>query len=203
MNAARGSFIAFSTAPGQIASDNPRGRNGLFTSYFLEALKVPGLKLDDVFNRVREQVYQASDQKQLAWTSSSVIGDFRFNRTGKDRDLVFEADPGSKPTPPPVETGRQTARQAPPPSDESDESDRYLKLSARANSVYDGLQKLRQEQAQIGASLRGDMAAAGERMTAYMDQADRALRDGNPSAAVRSMDSAEREVEKLEKFLGM
>ena len=202
MNAARGSFIAFSTAPGQIASDNPRGRNGLFTSYFLEALKVPGLKLDDVFNRVREQVYQASNQKQLAWTSSSVIGDFRFNRSGKDRDLVFEADPGAKPPPVRIETGRQTQTQA-PRTDEGAESDRYLKLSARANIVYDGLQKLRQEQAQIGASLRGDMAGAAERMKSYMDQADRALGDGNSAAAEKNIDSAEREVEKLEKFLGM
>jgi hypothetical protein len=47
------------------------------------------------------------------------------------------------------------------------------------------------------------MAGASERMTAYMDKADRALRDGNAAGAVRSMDSAEREVEKLEKFLGM
>ncbi|HUG82219.1 MAG TPA: caspase family protein [Bryobacterales bacterium] len=206
MNAARGSFIAFSTAPGQIASDNPRGRNGLFTSYFLEALKVPGLKLDDVFNRVREQVYQASNQKQLAWTSSSVIGDFRFNRSGKNRDLVFEADAGANPAPPAVEAGRQSQPQAPSANggaDEGAESDRYLKLSARANIVYDGLQKLRQEQAQIGASLRGDMAGAAERMKSYMDQADRALRDGNVSGAEQSMNSAEREVEKLEKFLGM
>jgi len=202
MNAARGSFIAFSTAPGQIASDNPRGRNGLFTSYFLEALKLPGLKLDDVFNRVREQVYQASDQKQLAWTSSSVIGDFRFNRTGSDRDLVFDPTSEAKPAPVPVATGRQTVAR-PSRIDEGPESDRYLKLSARANSVLDGLDQLRQEQARIGASLRGDMAGASERMTAYMDKADRALRDGNAAGAVRSMDSAEREVEKLEKFLGM
>ena len=202
MNAARGSYIAFSTAPGQIASDNPRGRNGLFTSYFLEALKVPGLKLDDVFNRVREQVYQASNQKQLAWTSSSVIGDFRFNRTGSARDLVFARASEAEPAPVPVATGRQTSAQ-PSLIDEGADADRYLKLSARANSVFDGLQKLRQEQERIGVSLRGDMAAVGERMTAYMDQAERAQRDGNSAGAVRSMDSAEREVEKLEKFLGM
>jgi hypothetical protein len=147
-------------------------------------------------------VYQASNQKQLAWTSSSVIGDFRFNRSSKDRDLVFEADPGAKPPPVRIETGRQTQTQA-PRTDEGAESDRYLKLSARANIVYDGLQKLRQEQAQIGASLRGDMAGAAERMKSYMDQADRALGDGNSAAAEKNMDSAEREVEKLEKFLGM
>lgn len=174
----------------------------MFTSYFLEALKVPGLKLDDVFNRVREQVYQASDQKQLAWTSSSLIGDFCFNRTGSERDLVFAPASEAEPAPVPVAAGRQTPAQ-PSLIYEGADADRHLKLSARAKSVLHGLQKLRQEQARIGVSLRGDMAAAGERMTAYMDQAERALRDGNSAGAVRSMDSAEREVEKLETFLGM
>jgi len=47
------------------------------------------------------------------------------------------------------------------------------------------------------------MAGATERMKSYMDQADRALGDGNSAAAEKNMDSAEREVEKLEKFLGM
>lgn len=97
MNAARGSFIAFSTAPGATASDNPRGRNGLFTSYLLETIGKPGLKLDDVFNQVRQSVYQASENKQLAWTSSSVIGDFYFLPTGAtppspQRDLVLVKD---------------------------------------------------------------------------------------------------------------
>ena len=200
MNAARGSFIAFATAPGSIASDNPRGRNGLFTSYLLEALRVPGLKLDDVFNRVREQVYLASNKRQISWTSSSVIGDFRFHRSGNDRDLVFEPDTEAKPAP--LETGRQTPE--PPPSiEEGAEADRYLKLSARVGSVLSRLQTLRQEQARIGVSLRGDMASAAERMSAYMDQADDALADGNRGRAEATMDSAEREVERLEKFLGM
>ena len=78
MNAAEGSFIAFSTAPGKTADDNPDGDNGLFTSYLLEALRQPGLDLDDTFNRVREQVYAASSKRQLPWTSSSVIGEFVF-----------------------------------------------------------------------------------------------------------------------------
>ena len=85
MNAARGSFIAFSTAPGSTASDNPRGRNGLFTSYLLDTIRKPGLTLDEVFNQVRQGVYQASENKQLAWTSSSVIGDFYFLPAGATR----------------------------------------------------------------------------------------------------------------------
>ncbi len=78
MNAARGSFIAFATAPGRTAADNPNGRNGLFTGYLLEALSTPGLSLDEVFNEVRADTYAASEEEQLPWSSSSVIGQFFF-----------------------------------------------------------------------------------------------------------------------------
>jgi uncharacterized caspase-like protein len=81
MRSGEGTFIAFATAPGKTASDNPRGVNGLFTNYLLEALKEPGLNLDQVFSRVRERVALASNRKQIPWTASSVIGEFYFNES--------------------------------------------------------------------------------------------------------------------------
>lgn len=78
MNAAEGSFIAFATGPGSTADDNRDGRNGLFTAHLLETIDEPGLTLDEIFNRVRQQVYEDSGKRQLPWTSSSVIGDFFF-----------------------------------------------------------------------------------------------------------------------------
>ncbi len=78
MSAAEGSFIAFATGPGMTADDNREGRNGLFTAHLLEVLEEPGLTLDEVFNRVRQDVYSDSEKRQLPWTSSSVIGDFYF-----------------------------------------------------------------------------------------------------------------------------
>jgi hypothetical protein len=75
MGTGKGSFIAFATAPGKTADDNPRGANGLFTSHLVEALGQSGLTLDQVFNRVRERVYQESQGRQVPWSVSSVIGD--------------------------------------------------------------------------------------------------------------------------------
>jgi uncharacterized caspase-like protein len=75
MGTGKGSFIAFATAPGKTADDNPRGANGLFTSHLVEALTQPGLTLDQVFNRVRERVYHDSQGRQVPWSVSSVIGD--------------------------------------------------------------------------------------------------------------------------------
>lgn len=81
MGSGKGTLIAFATAPGKTADDNPRGNNGLFTSHLVTALKEPGLSVDQVFNRVRERVYEDSGGKQVPWTVSSVIGDL-FLRPG-------------------------------------------------------------------------------------------------------------------------
>ncbi|MEO8025528.1 MAG: caspase family protein [Bryobacteraceae bacterium] len=82
MGTGKGTLIAFATAPGRTADDNPGGKNGLFTSHLIKALSEPGLSLDQVFNRVRERVYADSKQAQLPWTVSSVIGEFYFSGNG-------------------------------------------------------------------------------------------------------------------------
>jgi len=78
MGAGRGSYIVFATAPGQTASDNPAAANGLFTQHLVDALREPGLGLDAVFNRVRAAVARASGDRQVPWTTSSVVGEFVF-----------------------------------------------------------------------------------------------------------------------------
>src|ERR1019366_9216403 len=65
-----GTFIALATAPGRTDSDNPRGENGLFTSYCVEALSAPGLSLNDLFDYVRERVVAESGGKQVPWALS-------------------------------------------------------------------------------------------------------------------------------------
>ncbi|HLJ50543.1 MAG TPA: SUMF1/EgtB/PvdO family nonheme iron enzyme [Bryobacteraceae bacterium] len=81
MQGGRGSFIAFATAAGKVASDDPAGSNGLFTTHLLQALKQPGLSLDAVFNRVRVEVDRASGGEQLPYIYSGVIGEFYFRPT--------------------------------------------------------------------------------------------------------------------------
>ncbi|MFN7914654.1 MAG: caspase family protein [Vicinamibacterales bacterium] len=75
---AKGSLIAFATAPGGTASDNPRGRNGLFTQELLEALKEPGLTASELFRTVRERVDRASGGRQFPWIWDGLIGNFAF-----------------------------------------------------------------------------------------------------------------------------
>ncbi len=72
-----GTYIAYATAPGQVASDG-QGANSPFTEALISAMGREGLKLEDVFKEVRGQVQTASRGDQVPWTSSSITGDFYF-----------------------------------------------------------------------------------------------------------------------------
>jgi tetratricopeptide (TPR) repeat protein len=74
---AKGSFIAYATAPGATASDG-EGRNGLYTQELLKAMKRPGRTIEQVFKEVRLNVLKLSEDKQNTWDSSNIIGEFYF-----------------------------------------------------------------------------------------------------------------------------
>lgn len=78
MRKARGSFIAYSTAPGSTASDGV-GRNGLYTQELLKALQRPNRSIEEVFKEVRMNVLRLSGDRQYTWDNSNITGDFYFN----------------------------------------------------------------------------------------------------------------------------
>ena len=78
MEAARGTFVAFATAPGSVAGDGA-GRNGVFTKHLLKSLQEPESDIERVFKRVRQGVSRETGGKQIPWDSSSLIGDFAFH----------------------------------------------------------------------------------------------------------------------------
>jgi len=82
-----GSFISYATAPGDVAADG-EGDNGLFTEKLLQHMTTPGLRLEEVFKRVRADVQQDSNNKQVPWDSSSVTGDFFFAPKGGETPVV-------------------------------------------------------------------------------------------------------------------
>ncbi len=77
MDAPVGTFIAFATAPGSVASDG-QGQNGLYTQHLLRAILRPGVKIEDVFKEVRAGVRRDSNGKQVPWENTSLEGDFVF-----------------------------------------------------------------------------------------------------------------------------
>ena len=81
MDSAKGSFLAYATSPGSVASDG-EGRNGTYTKHLLTSLRQPDTKLEEVFKRVRLEVARETGNKQIPWDSSSLLGDFYFTAPG-------------------------------------------------------------------------------------------------------------------------
>jgi len=77
MDAPSGTLIVYATAPGSVASDG-KGRNGIFTKNFLAYVGVPGLEIGQMMKRVRLGVQKDSNNQQVPWESSSLVGDFYF-----------------------------------------------------------------------------------------------------------------------------
>lgn len=79
MNAPSGSLIAYSTAPGNTASDGEEGtNNGLYTASLIKEMKTPNITIEEMFKRVRVDVEQKSHGKQVSWESTSLKGSFFF-----------------------------------------------------------------------------------------------------------------------------
>lgn len=70
-------FLAYATAPGQVASDGT-GKHSPYSAALIQALALPGLKLEDVFKHVRNSVAEATHAAQIPWDNSSVFDDFYF-----------------------------------------------------------------------------------------------------------------------------
>ena len=80
--------------------------------------------------------------------------------------------------------------------------DELDQLSSRARAARDSVENLRRQQNAQGLNLRGDIAAAEDRMGSDIDKAQAALQNQNAKDARRYMEKAEAEVETLEKFMG-
>ena len=76
VDAPSGSLVAFSTAPGKAALDGPDGVNSHYTAALAQAMAEPGLKIEEVFKKVRIAVREKTRGEQTPWESTSLTGDF-------------------------------------------------------------------------------------------------------------------------------
>jgi hypothetical protein len=79
MSAPKGSLIAYSTAPGNTASDGA-GNNGLYTEALLNHIAEKAVQVYTMFQKVRLEVMQKSKEEQIPWESTSLTADFYFNK---------------------------------------------------------------------------------------------------------------------------
>jgi len=79
IDAPPGTFMAFATSAGNVAEDGDAASgNGLYTQILLQELKAPAARLEDVFKRVKLQVRQKSEGRQVPTDSSNLDEEFSF-----------------------------------------------------------------------------------------------------------------------------
>ncbi len=76
---ARGTLIAFASDPKSTALDGPAGQHSPFTQAFLAHLFDPGVTIDTVMSRVRNDVWEKTGHNQLPWVNTSLIGEYELN----------------------------------------------------------------------------------------------------------------------------
>ncbi len=69
-----GTLIVYSTQPGATADDGI-GRNSPFTEALLTQAQAPGLELQQMMRRVRADVIEKTDNRQVPWDHSSLTSD--------------------------------------------------------------------------------------------------------------------------------
>lgn len=77
MDAPKGSFIAYSTAPGETAADGD-AKNSPYTQALTKAMLEPGVAIEETFRNARVDVLNATSEAQVPWESSSLTGAFYF-----------------------------------------------------------------------------------------------------------------------------
>ena len=119
--AVRGSLMAYATAPGKTAADG-NDRNGVYTQQLLRYMATPGMKVEDVFKRVRLSVEDATNGQQTPWETTSLRGDFYFASPGSTS--ASAAPPLETPQRPPSSSGTVSRLSAPtqPPAPSGQQS---------------------------------------------------------------------------------
>ncbi|MBL8341047.1 MAG: caspase family protein [Rubrivivax sp.] len=81
MDAPAGTFLAYATAPGNVAEDGTASDlNGPYARFLVQELARPEARIEDVFKRVRFAVRRHTQGRQVPWESTSLVEDFSFAR---------------------------------------------------------------------------------------------------------------------------
>lgn len=94
---ARGTLIAFASDPKSTALDGPPGQHSPFTAAFLAHVSDPGVTIDTVMSRVRNDVWEKTGHKQLPWVNTSLIGEYELNPQPPPESTAEKASPPAAP----------------------------------------------------------------------------------------------------------
>ena len=81
--AARGTLIAYSSAPGATAEDGPDNGNSVYTRNLANEITTVGIEVELMLKRVRVTVVRETNGRQVPWVNTSLTTNFAF-RPGSD-----------------------------------------------------------------------------------------------------------------------
>lgn len=84
VSAPRGTLIAFSTSPGQLAPDG-KGKHSPYTAELAKTLVKPATELVDIFRQVGNEVRRQSHDEQIPWLDFALAGDVYFSAQDQSR----------------------------------------------------------------------------------------------------------------------
>jgi len=73
---ARGMFVSYATEAGSVAQDGA-GKNGVFTQALIKYIDEP-IPIEQMFKKVRQEVFTKTDEKQYPGVMNNLLGDFYF-----------------------------------------------------------------------------------------------------------------------------
>jgi uncharacterized caspase-like protein len=91
-----GTFIAYSTQPGNVALDG-KGKNSPFTAALSKHVREPGRDLTSVMIETRKDVLAATAGKQVPWDHSALTGEFYFQPTEAQRSAAVSPGASAEP----------------------------------------------------------------------------------------------------------
>jgi uncharacterized caspase-like protein len=162
-----GTFISYSTAPGQVAIDGD-GRNSPYTRALLKYMQEPGIPITELFIKVRQKLRKETGQ--VPWELSSIEGAFYFvpGKAGKSTEAVRE------------EAAAPTAEL----DDEQRKIDAEREKLRKEKELLEQKEALAREKRELAE--REKQLAIGARPSASMDELD---------DKIRNLEMVERELE--------
>ena len=146
--------------------------------------------------------------QQVAPPPSAVVKTVRREARAVKSSASAQSKAGATPAPLPTAVQESKSETTSPAAAAANDAklkelrQRLTQLAARARAVKSSFDRLAQQQQAQGLGPRRDISASVDRMSQFMDDAHDALVAGDAASAEQNMDSAEREVETLEKFFG-
>jgi Caspase domain/Tetratricopeptide repeat len=92
-NPPSGTLVMYSAGSGSVVPPEPAGDRSLFVSELLDEMRAPGVSAEEVFNRTRAGVLQASQSQQNPMYTSSLNGPFSFGQSRPQQQVKKDYPP--------------------------------------------------------------------------------------------------------------